>query len=113
MILQKSVLNLFKLLIICKTTFVFCYTNYNAKNNYSSGKQQLNIIVANSSLQEWEILSKTKLFRNVIVKILYRLYFNNLLLFKVHIVAKLLLSQDIFNLNCASSVIWQWVFGVI
>jgi len=34
MILQKSVLNLFKLLFICKTTFVFCYTNYNAKNNF-------------------------------------------------------------------------------
>lgn len=49
MILQKSLLNLFKLLIICKNT-VFCYTNYNAKNKYSSGKQQFNITVANSSL---------------------------------------------------------------
>lgn len=47
MLLQTSVLNLFKL-IICKN-FVYCYTNYNAKNTYSSGKQLI-IIVANSSL---------------------------------------------------------------
>lgn len=43
MILQKSVLNLFKL-IICKNFFVYCYTNYNAKNTYSSGKQLIIIV---------------------------------------------------------------------